>query len=174
MNLDFMNNLGSTITIMVAVPFILIALVFIVIGVRARLRASASRSWPSTMGRVLSASVEARTSTSSEGGTSTSYYPVVLYEYQVNGQTYRNNRLTLGSQMGSGSGWAQGRAAQYPTGSIVQVYYNPENPLDSTLEQRAPASNIFFIIALVIIIILVVTVLFTTGINNMVGGFLPR
>src|SRR5437868_386889 len=111
MNFNFMNNMGSMITGLVAIPFVIVALVFVYLAIRASRKASISRSWPATTGKILAAGIEPRRSHSSNG-TSTSYYPVVQYEYTVNGQRFLGNRITFGGEIGYGwTGMAQRQIA---------------------------------------------------------------
>ncbi|MCE9646255.1 MAG: DUF3592 domain-containing protein [Chloroflexi bacterium] len=88
--------------------------------------------WPSTAGIVLMSSVQSRRT-----GRSHSTYPVVVYQYQVKGQTYQNQIIKAGEQFLNVrvTGQAQATVARYPIGANVTVYYNPENPADSALER---------------------------------------
>jgi len=92
----------------------------------------AAQTWPSTMGTVLSSNVQFRRS-----GNSTSVYPVVIYQYQVSGQTYQGQTLKAGEQFFSVRimGDAHATVARYPIGAQVMVYYNPANPKESALER---------------------------------------
>jgi len=92
----------------------------------------AAQTWPGTMGTVLSSSVQSRRS-----GNSTSTYPVVIYQYQVSGQTYQGQTIKAGEQFFSVRimGDAQATVARYPIGAQVMVYYNPTNPKESALER---------------------------------------
>jgi hypothetical protein len=172
--MNLMNSLGTGITFIVAIPFVIVALVLLVIGLRGRRLAAASKSWPSTTGKVLSSQVEARRSRSGSGY-STSYYAVVFYEYQVAGQVYRSNVLQLGGEVGGSVSRAQQKVMAYPAGSQVQVYYNPDNPQQAGIEGGSMRSNILIGVALLIMLILVVTVSFTAGMlgmtNNLISGF---
>jgi hypothetical protein len=65
----------------------------------------------------------------------------------------------LGSEVGRGSYAAvERKVARYPVGSSVEVFYNPDNPLDAALEKTAPAGNIFLLIALLMLAILACTI----------------
>lgn len=92
----------------------------------------AAQAWPATMGTVLSSSVQSRRS-----GNSTSTYPVVVYQYSVNGQNYQGQTIKAGEQFFSVRviGDAQATAARYQVGAQVMVYYNPANPQESALER---------------------------------------
>ena len=92
----------------------------------------AAQAWPSVMGTVLSSGVESRRS-----GNSISTYPVVIYQYQVNGQVYQGKMIKAGEQFFSVRviGDAHATSARYPVGAQVMVYYNPSNPKESALER---------------------------------------
>jgi hypothetical protein len=120
--------------------------------------------------------VEPRRSYSSEGGDSTSYYAVVLYEYVVNGQRYQSNRIRFGLEVGSGwTGMAQKVVDKYPAGSVVQVYYNPADPTDAVLERSAETSNrILTCIVVVIILTLVATAVMMIGAFSFIPDFMSN
>lgn len=170
--MNFMSNLGSMISGMVAIPFVIVALVFVYLAIRASRKASVSRSWPATTGKVLAAGIEPRTGRSGSSGYSTSYYPVVQYEYTVNGQRYLGNRITFGGQVGYGwTNMAQNQIANYNPGSSVAVFYDPNEPANAVLERTAGTSGkIYWFVAILIFVILGVTMVFTSGINNFVSG----
>jgi len=178
MNLDFMNNMGSMITIIVAIPFVIIALIFIVLALRNSRKANLSRNWPETTGKIIASGIDPRRSHTS-GGYSTSYYPVVQYQYQVEGRTYLSNRITFGGEIGYGwTNMAQKQVDNYPPGANVAVFYDPNDPATAVLERTAgTSSKIYWVIAIIILVILGVTVAFTSGINglvNQVTSGLPR
>jgi hypothetical protein len=92
----------------------------------------AAQSWASTTGAVLMSSVQSRTS-----GRSHSTYPVVVYQYTVNGNSYQSQTIKAGEQFINVRvlGQAQETVARYPIGATVTVYYNPANPAESALEK---------------------------------------
>jgi flagellar basal body-associated protein FliL len=165
MSFDFMDNMSSFITAIVAIPFVIVALVLLFIVYRGWRKARISQSWPTTSGRVLGAGVEPRRSHSSEGGYSTSYYPVVLYEYSVMGRTFQSNRLTVGGEVGYGfPAWAQRVVAGYTPGAMVTVYYNPENPAEAVLQTTSGSRNkILLLVVVIMVVILAATIFFTTS-----------
>jgi hypothetical protein len=170
--MDFMSNMGTMITLVVAAPFLLVVLFLFYIAFRSSRKADVSKDWPTTMGRVITATVEQRRSSSSEGGYSTSHYPQVIYEYTVNGQKYMGSKINFGMEVGYGwAGMAERIIAKYPVGGMVQVYYDPGDPIQAVLERSSGSSSKILIgVAVVILVILGVTVAFTTGINNLVSG----
>jgi hypothetical protein len=129
-----------------------------------------SRSWPQISGTVLVSGVEARRSTSSEGGSSTTYNVSVVYEYEVDSQRYRSNRVTVGGAVWGGYRGAQKQAARYPMGASVPVYYNPRNPTSAVLEKRAPSAVLLFVMALIFLTVAALFVAYSLGLLNSFTG----
>jgi hypothetical protein len=71
------------------------------------------------------------------GGEVTSVSAYVLYEYEVQGQTYQSTQIKAGDRfIRSGSSRdAYQTVDQYPPGTLVTVYYDPANPAESALER---------------------------------------
>ncbi|MBI3241398.1 MAG: DUF3592 domain-containing protein [Chloroflexi bacterium] len=133
---------------------------------------SASKSWPTTTGTVLSSSVELRRSRSGRSGYSLSHYPVVVYDYEVRGQRYQGNRIGF-SEIGTGwAGPAQQKIAGYPVGGAVRVFYNPQNPAEAVLEQSAPGNPFLWIIVIVLAASLIGTVCFVVAMTAGIGVLL--
>jgi hypothetical protein len=91
-----------------------------------------TQTWQSTTGTILMSSVQ-----TSRSGNSHSTYPVVVYSYAVNGQSYQSQRVRAGDQFLTVrvAGQAQATVARYPIGASVTVYYDPANPSESALER---------------------------------------
>ena len=91
-----------------------------------------TQTWLTTTGTVLMSSVQ-----SSHSGNSHSTYPVVVYSYVVNGQSYQSQRVRAGDQFLTVrvAGQAQATVARYPIGKSITVYYDPANPAESALER---------------------------------------
>lgn len=160
-----MAGLGIIITVCTILPFLAIAGFLIFNARRTTAQAQASQSWPSVMGTVASSSVEVSTSSDSEGGTSTSYYPAVTYAYDVLGHRYSSDRVAFGFRVGSGNrAQAQAVADRYIAGNQIRVYYNPNNPGEAVLERTSQSSNTAKWIAILIIAILCITIAMIFGI----------
>ncbi len=91
-----------------------------------------TQNWLSTTGTVLTSSVQSK-----HTGRSHSFYPVVVYVYAVNGQSYQSQRIKAGEQFLNVRvmGQAQATVARYPIGAAVTVYYDPANPSECALER---------------------------------------
>lgn len=107
----------------------------------------ASQNWSTVQGEILEMKVEQYRYSGSEG-TSTAYRPRVIYGYRVGGRDYVSERLNFGSGFHSSiRGLAENKAKQFATGSRVQVYYDPKDPNEATLERTSPSSRVLYILA---------------------------
>ena len=98
-----------------------------------RRRVKLSFSWPTVQGRVVKSEFGA-TINSRRG---TSYAPVVEYEYTVNDVLYTHDHIEVGGNTAATRGSAKKRAATYPVGSEVTVYFDPEDASNACLERRS-------------------------------------
>lgn len=115
-------------------------IVFAAIYKYAEVRA-ASR-WPSVQGRVVQSGTEVRKVKvmDSDGEADDRYekrnFANVVYEYVVAGKTYRNNRVSLGEDLGNFE--VAETLARYPVGKEVTVYYHPRRRNEAVLERDMP------------------------------------
>lgn len=65
-------------------------------------------------------------------------FPNIVYEYEVAGETYTNNRVTIGEDPGDFR--VAETVARYPVGKRVTVYYNPARRGEAVLERDLPGS----------------------------------
>jgi hypothetical protein len=117
------------------VPVIILIVLGIYLYRRSKMRDAAkqsAQSWSNTLGTVTMSTVQVRRSARSR-----SEIPVVVYQYQVNGQAYTGQTIKAGEQYFSVRlyGDAQKTIERYPVGAQVMVYYNPANPSESALER---------------------------------------
>ena len=113
-------------------PFAVLGWVFSKKSKEAKAAVAASQSWLPTNGRVLKSRVEVIS------GRYTSVKPYVLYEYQVNSQTYQSDMIRASDKImviQRGSRAAYDTIDRYPEGASVTVYYNPQNPSEAVLER---------------------------------------
>jgi hypothetical protein len=91
-----------------------------------------AQTWPSTTGTILVSTIQSK-----RIGQSHKTYPVVVYQYAVNGQGFQGQTIKAGEHLLNARlpGQPQATVARYPVGAIVPVYYNPANPAESTLER---------------------------------------
>ena len=62
---------------------------------------------------------------------------VIVYQYQVNEQTYQSRTVRAGekAQLVRAPGEERARVDNYPAGSKVTAFYNPLNPAEAVLEK---------------------------------------
>jgi hypothetical protein len=105
-------------------------------------QAREAKSWPETSGKVVISAAEVRevkvSDDEREGGyrTEERNFANVVYEYSVAGKKLRNNRVSIGEDLGNFQ--VAETLAKYPAGSIVTVYYNPRHPDKAVLERDMP------------------------------------
>lgn len=138
-----------------------------------RKQGNASQSWPTTTGTILSTTLSQQSRRNSQGYHDVTYAPTVEYTYEVNGNSYRSDKINAGWTVSYDLGNAQNKINQYQPGARITVYYNPANPADAVLETKSAASNIFMIagsIVLVLTVFICCSVagfsLFTNGLMN--------
>jgi hypothetical protein len=169
---NLMNGIGGTGIRITTVVFIALALFFLWRALAGRRRVREAMNWQQTTGTVLSSEVETRRSRSGQSGYSTSYYPRVVYEYEVMGQRYRSNQFNLG-EVGLGFyNRVAAKVAEYPQGKMIDVYYNPNNPSEAVLERTSPRSKVFLFVVVFILALLACTTAMTMGGLTMVSRFI--
>lgn len=110
--------------------FIMVGGAVLFFGMRSVLQAHASSGWPTTIGKVISSSLDSKRS--DKGGTT--YHAAVLYEFSVSGVVHSSDDVAYGQYGSSDPSYAQGLVNNYPAGKEVTVYYSPNNANDSVLE----------------------------------------
>ncbi len=106
------------------------------------LQVRAAREWPEAAGKVVVSEAEVRETrvidSDREQGHRTEQrnYANIVYEYSVAGQKLRNNRVSIGEDLGNFQ--VAETIAKYPVGAIVTVYYNPLHPKEAVLERDLP------------------------------------
>jgi hypothetical protein len=105
-------------------------------------QAREARSWPQVSGKVVTSVAELREVRVSDDEREDGYrtenrnFANVTYEYSVGGRKLRNNRISIGEDLGNFQ--VAEKLAKYPAGSIVTVYYNPRHPDQAVLERDLP------------------------------------
>jgi len=89
----------------------------------------------------------------------TLYRPVVVYEYEVGGQSFRGDRIAQSPGMNRGvADFAESVVQRYASGSPVDVRFNPKRPGESVLEARVPKAWVLALSIAVALLILAVHV----------------
>jgi hypothetical protein len=99
-----------------------------------------ARKWPVVTGTIRLSEIEQYRAARLDGGSGSRvmYQRKVAYTYKYNDLTYTNNHATLASSVASTSSWLVRKSTTgYKDGASVQVWVNPDNPSQATLEPRA-------------------------------------
>ena len=134
------------------------------IGIQGSLRNRASRSWPSTKGKIIRSEIVGGWEGDSAGrGLSFSYMykPVVRYEYFIDGQRCEGGEVSYKTFSASGKSLVSDPQAKFPVGQEVEVFYNPNNPTDSMLAGARPP---FFLLLLPFIFSALLVILVFSGV----------
>lgn len=91
--------------------------------------AARSKSWATTMGQIIK-------STLLKTGARNSWRPDVAYRYRANGVEHIGHRIAF-DYFDYSLREAQAKVERYSINASVPVYYDPEQPQESTLEQSA-------------------------------------
>ena len=110
---------------------LLFGLGFVALGLWMRARGSASQNWPSVEGVIVESRID--------GFDLDSQSPRVAYTYTVNGSEFRGTRISY-SGHGTSKAAMEALIAPYPIGRVVRVFFDPESPATSVLE-NAPSKD---------------------------------
>ena len=137
-----------------------IGVILIGVGIRQRIRLRASENWVAVPGKITATAVSvSRSSNSAE------YNLAVNYDYAVDGVTYTGHRIEFGRRNYARKKTAQAKLEQYPVGSPVMVYVNPEKPGDAVLVRSAPYNALYFVLG-ILMLALGMGLLFAPGGNS--------
>jgi hypothetical protein len=106
------------------------------------LQVRAAREWPSTSGKVVVSKAELRKTKVIDSDREDGHrfeernFADIVYEYAVAGRKLRNNRVSIGEDLGNFQ--VAETIAKYPVGAVVTVYYNPLHPDQAVLERDLP------------------------------------
>lgn len=99
----------------------------------------ASVSYEPVSARILSTQVESTShGTPRTSGSTRVYQPHILYEYEVNGRTYRSHKYSYTFGVYGSAEEAQAVIDRYPVGSEQTVYFNPDEPATAVLRKSSP------------------------------------
>jgi hypothetical protein len=106
------------------------------------LQVRAARAWPSVAGKVVISGAEVRKVKVMDSNRAEGHrfeernFANIVYEYSVAARKLRNNRVSIGEDLGNFE--VAETIAKYPVGAIVTVFYNPLRPNEAVLERDLP------------------------------------
>jgi hypothetical protein len=117
----------------------LLATALVALAVRLHILGSDAQEWSSTTGVVIASYIR-RTGAGNAGeaGDTTSYSPVVMYEYRVGSDPYSGTRIGFGDFFYN---WfsSKSRVRAFPKGSNVTVYFDAHDPSNAVLDRTYPS-----------------------------------
>lgn len=133
-----------------------------------------AENWKTVPGRVISSQAKARKvrtvqSMQRAGGQDQNIrnFAEVVYEYVVNGKTYKASRVSIGEDLGDFG--VEETLSRYPKGAAVRVHYNPDKPGEAVLERNAP-EGVWRTMAIFIGIVIALFAGFAFGFNALVDS----
>lgn len=110
----------------------------IYLGRRNQKKADASQNWPSTKGTIIeTGAVKSYHSGADNDSDVTTYSPKLKFSYKVGESQYASDKIAFGYGKSFNSEMSALSSIQkYSQGSMVIVYYNPENPNEAVLERK--------------------------------------
>lgn len=105
---------------------------------------NAGTDWETAEGTVLSGEVEHRFNPFGKAREMNEYWPIVRYEFRVLGERYEGDRTHAGfdADFYYVRDFAEATLQEYPVGSEVQVYYDPNDPSVSALQVDPGAGGV--------------------------------
>ncbi len=104
-----------------------------------------SPAWPTITGTIIASRVYSHHRYEDE----TLYRADVTYEYSVDSQYYVSDNLDFQASVSTDRNQAKDMVNKYPSGMVVLVYYDPDNPENAVLIpgctgcRRSPLSSLF-------------------------------
>lgn len=133
--------------------FIAIGAAVLVFTLRNRKKSQESMSWPTVGGIIVQSQITSSSSTDSDGYTTNTYSPNVVYEYSVIGQAYQGKRISFDTLSSGSQKNAERIVGRYQVGAPVTVSYDPQKPQEAVLERRvsSPTGGIIFSVIFLVI-----------------------
>ncbi len=100
-------------------------------------RVRKAAAWAEARAKIVDSRVKAQRHRISGETTRIKNEAAVVYEFEVDGQSIRSDRISLGLASADN---VDETMRKYPKGSHAPVYYDPANPQDCVLERNPPAS----------------------------------
>jgi|HubBroStandDraft_6_1064221.scaffolds.fasta_scaffold150017_2 TPR repeat protein len=107
-----------------------------------RRKAQATLRWPSTPGRIVDSRVVKGVDQDGDLTTDAS----VTYAYSVGGASLKGNRVSIGKR------GARSSVQKYPSGTDVQVFYDPAKPSSAVLEPGGSGVTLVLVIGIAVIL----------------------
>jgi hypothetical protein len=152
---------------------IIFCLVFVGMGVwmlvklfRNLAQAKQSEHWLTTSGKVVSSELDSQANTDDEGYSPTTYIARVCFAYEISGVSYQGDCINFNYGMRTSNlRIQQSIVEQYPEGSTVTVYYDPEKPNEAVLERKVNGAFTTILVSAIFILIGIIVAVMSLGVN---------
>jgi len=134
------------------VAFVVFALVMILFARVLSRKTRAMRKWPKTPGRIVRSDVTTTVEQHDRSGSArdysvTMYVPRIVYAYEVDGNAFQGDNIGWSSSANTPA-VAEKQVKRFPLQTQVQVFYDPDDPTQSTLAPpRGLLALVFWAIA---------------------------
>jgi hypothetical protein len=110
----------------------------IYLGRQSQKKADASQNWPSVNGTIQDVKAAKNFHTGADDDINVeTYSPKLRYSYTVAGTEYSSDRIAFGyGKTFNSESAALASIQKHSQGSMVTVFYNPENPNEAVLERK--------------------------------------
>ena len=141
----------------------IIGIVLIILYFRNKSKSKASQQWPSVMGQIVERKVRVDTSYDEDGISTTSYLPEITYSYTVAGIEYQAHRVAFGSTPSFNSNKkAEEFLTPYLEGAAVKVFYNPEKPGETVLNQTMRNMTAGLVVGIIFVVVMLCLLCFAS------------
>ena len=97
-----------------------------------------NQTWPRVVGQIVESRWHNKLVSQNAARPNFKFTPKIEYSYMVNNTEYKGTTISLSSFDELDRQLGKAKLGQYPAGRKVSVYYNPQNPGVSCLEQEKP------------------------------------
>lgn len=112
-----------------------------------------AKSWLRVPATVIESHLRRHESTDSDGHTSVTWKIDILYEYEVQGRTYRSNRYGFIGGSSSGRDPKERILRRYPPGAHIEVFVDPSDPTSAVIEPGWTLEHLLILIPLLVLLI---------------------
>lgn len=129
--------------------FIAAGLFLIRISLRTFLKLRGTKNWIVCHAKVISKQIKNETNVSNSeigvSGRKRKYIPEIIYDYDYQGKSYRNDQLKMIREAYSSKEKAEEQISSYTEKSEVMVFVNPDNPEEAVLNKNFPETLKLFL-----------------------------
>ncbi len=128
---------------------------YLIVGIQEIKLASESSRWPSVKGKIIFSNYSDHYARSAGSGNARGASSFSLdYEYEIDQKTFCGERVMFGYKNNFFTSDSYRRSKTYPKGSLVTVYYDPDNPEEAVLEPgiNFPFSWNYILLAMILML----------------------